>query len=194
MDCAACPRATQIGFDTTFVQQRRNLAFRFPCLYKLSIHPTDRVHLLGGSRHQYDPICLNTLLFPTRKLHLGKLGLIDQPPAQSVSGWATLPKPVFDKPALACEHLGRQLSAVLASHGSFDAFDDRGNRAPIVLELLSTIVHADASARASIFVIGAFICILKATPATDVVDQNCSEIRLPALDLRDQPRKRVAPR
>src|SRR5262245_53744319 len=104
MNCAARPRPIQVRFSTSFVEQLRNLALRLSSLYKHSIHPTDRVHFLGWPRYQYDPIRLNALLFSARKFGLGKLGLIDQLPAQSVSSRTTLPKPVFDKSALAGEH------------------------------------------------------------------------------------------
>jgi hypothetical protein len=43
-------------------------------------------------------------------------------------------------------------------------------------------------------VISALIGILEATPATHIVNQNRGEIRLPVLDIRDQPRQRVATR
>src|SRR5262245_43307501 len=107
MDRPARPRPTQVSLDTTFVQLCRDLALGFPSLYKHSVYPTDRLHFLFGPWRQYDPICLNGLLFSARKFGFGKLGLIDQLPAQSVSGRATLPKPVFDKTALARENLGR---------------------------------------------------------------------------------------
>ena len=41
-------------------------------------------------------------------------------------------------------------------------------------------------------VIGAFICILKSTPAADVVDQDRREIRGTGLDLRHQFLKSLA--
>jgi hypothetical protein len=41
------------------------------------------------------------------------------------------------------EHFDRKLPAVFASHCPFDAFDDGGNRIPIVLELLSAMLPAE---------------------------------------------------
>lgn len=41
------------------------------------------------------------------------------------------------------EHFDRKLPAVFASHCPFDTFDVGGNRTPIVLELLSAMLHAE---------------------------------------------------
>jgi hypothetical protein len=56
----------------------------------------------------------------------------------SISSHAPLPEAEFDQTALPGENFGRELAAVLAGHGSLDAFDDGGDGASIILELLGT--------------------------------------------------------
>ena len=69
--------------------------------------------------------------------------MVDQHPPQPETCRPTLAIAQLDQPALALEHLGGQLATVLSGHGPFDALDDRGCRAAVVLELLGTVVDVD---------------------------------------------------
>jgi len=55
-----------------------------------------------------------------------------------------LAEPQLNQPALACEDLGRELAAILASHSPFDAFDDRGHRGTVILKLLGAVGDLNA--------------------------------------------------
>jgi hypothetical protein len=96
-----------------------------------------------------------------------------------------LPETALDEATLPRKHLGRQLTAILASHSSLNAFDNCRDGASIVLELLRTIVDADAGSFADVLVVSAFISVLKSTPTAHIVDEYCSEVRLSALDVID---------
>jgi hypothetical protein len=94
-----------------------------------------------------------------------------------------LPEPQLDQPALAGEHLGRQLPAVFACHGALDAFDDGRHRRAVVLELLGAVGDLDAGAAADVLVVRALVGILKSPPAADVVDQDDLEVGTAVLNV-----------
>ena len=73
-------------------------------------------------------------------------GLVDEAAAQSISRWAALAVAKLNQTALPGEHLDGQFPAVFASHRALDAFDDGGDRAAIILELLGAVLDADAGA------------------------------------------------
>jgi hypothetical protein len=73
-----------------------------------------------------------------------------------------------------------------------DPNQHRGDRTSIVLELLGAILDADACPPADVFVIGALVGVLEATPTADVVNQDGVEFRLSALNIPDQPLQRIA--
>src|ERR1035441_10475469 len=77
----------------------------------------------------------------------------------------SLTEPQFDKVALADKDLGRQFAAVFAGHGALYAFDDCRDRTAVILKLLGTVVDVDLGAAAEVFVVGAFISVLKASPS-----------------------------
>ena len=81
-----------------------------------------------------------------------------------------MPISELDEATLACEYLGREFTAVFPCHGAFDAFDDGGDWGAIVLELLGTIDHPNASLLADVFVVGTFVGVLEPSPSTDVID------------------------
>lgn len=60
-----------------------------------------------------DPVGRKTLLLAVRQLPLGIAMLVDQHPAQSVSGRATLAEAEFDQAALTSEDLHREFAAAL---------------------------------------------------------------------------------
>ena len=111
---------------------------------------------------------------------------VDQCAAKSVAGHAALPVTEFDQPALASESLRREFPAVLASHSALNALDDRRNRGPVILELLDTVGDLDTRAPADVFVVGALVGVLKASPAANVVHQDDFEIGEATFDVLDQ--------
>jgi hypothetical protein len=85
----------------------------------------------------------------------------------------------LDEAAGALKDLGRQFAAVFARHRAFDALDDvRGGRT-VVLELLGAVVDGDPGALADVFIVAAFVGVLKTTPAADVVGEDALEVGLP---------------
>src|SRR5207244_12106828 len=99
---------------------------------------------------------------------------------------STLPKPQSNPTALPCENLDRQLPAVLAGHRALHALDDCRAQASVVLELLSAVVHRDASLFANALVVGALVGILKTAPSAHVVDENRPEVSGSAPNVIDQ--------
>ena len=93
----------------------------------------------------------------------------------------------LDQPALAGEHLGRQLTRVLAGHRPLDTLDDGRDRRAVVGELPGAVVHGDAGALADVLVVGALVGVLEAAPAADVIDQHHLEVGAAALDVGDRP-------
>ena len=55
---------------------------------------------------------------------------------------------MFNKTALPCEYLDRKLPAVLASHDSFDVFEEDRTDAAVIVKLLAAIVNPDDLVRA----------------------------------------------
>lgn len=103
--------------------------------------------------------------------------------AEPEPGRAALPEAEFDQPALPDEHVGRKLAAVSARHHPFDAFDDRRAGAPVVLELLSTVIDGDVRPVANVLVVCAFIGVLEPSSAADVVDKDRLEAGLASLHI-----------
>ena len=56
----------------------------------------------------------------------------------------------------------------------------------VVLELLGAVGDLNAGAFADVLVVGAFVGILEAAPAADVIDEDDREVRLAAFDVLDQ--------
>lgn len=102
--------------------------------------------------------------------------------AEPEPGRAALPEAEFDQPALPDEHVGRKLAAVSARHHPFDAFDDRRAGAPVVLELLSTVIDGDVRPVANVLVVCAFIGVLEPSSAADV-DKDRLEAGLASLHI-----------
>src|SRR6202040_3105208 len=57
---------------------------------------------------------------------------------------------------------------------------------------LGAIMHTDPGAPADVFVIGAFVDVLKPTPAAHVVDQDCREVGGVVLNIGNQSLQGVA--
>src|SRR5690606_38420685 len=103
-----------------------------------------------------------------------------------------LAKTLFDQPSLPGKHLGRELAAIFAGHGAFDAFDDGRDRAAIIVVLLGAILPRPPGAPADILVVRGLVGVLEAAPAADVIDQHQGEIGRAGLNILDQLPERIA--
>ncbi|MNI58996.1 hypothetical protein D3C73_1141330 [compost metagenome] len=95
-------------------------------------------------------------------------------------------KTLLDETALACENFLGQFTAVLAGHGSLDAFIYSCQWRTVVFEGLCAIHHPDAGAGAEVFVVSTLICVLKTSPTADVIDQNDLELSPSGLNIVKQ--------
>src|SRR5262249_7708662 len=84
-------------------------------------------------------------------------------------------------------------TAVLSRHSAFHAFHNGGNRAAVIFEWLCAIADLDVCPAANVLVVRALIGILKPAPTTDVINQNCTEIRTTVVDIADELLQRIAP-
>jgi hypothetical protein len=112
--------------------------------------------------------------------------LINEHTAQPIAGWTALPDPEFNQSTLAGEHLGRQLTAVLAGHRAFNPFNYGGNWRAVVFELLGAIGDLHTRASAYVLVVRAFISVLKSPPTTHVISDDHLKIRAATFDVFDQ--------
>ena len=119
-------------------------------------------------RHQNDAIGFKALLLPVFELSLWSTVFIDQLAAHSVTGRAALPKAQGSPTAMTDGHFRGKLAAILARHHTLHIFQDGGDKAAIVFELLGTVRDPDTRVLADEFVIGALIGVLEATPAADI--------------------------
>ena len=108
--------------------------------------------------------------------YLGKMKVKVGPVTSEFSGRAALTVADFDQAALAGKYLCRQLAAVLAGHCAFDALDDSGDWTAVVLELLGTILHGNSGSAADVFVIRAFVRVLKASPSAHIINEDAGKI------------------
>ena len=148
--------------------------------------------LVRRPRDQDHPVGLQALPLAGAKQAQRLPVRVDPHPPEPVAGDAALPVAELDQPALAGEHLDRQLARVLAGHRPLDPLDDGRDRRAVVGELLGAVVHGDAGALADVLVVGALVGVLEPPPAADVVDQHHLEVGAPALDVGDQPLQLVA--
>jgi len=132
--------------------------------------PFDVAAFVVGPRHQGHAIGLQALVRAPRQLGLDGALHVDKGSPQPIARRAALSEAQLDQPALAGEHLGRQLAAVLPSHRSFHALDDGGAQTSVILKLLGAILDVDACAPTDVFVVGAFISVLEPAPTADVID------------------------
>lgn len=84
----------------------------------------------------------------------------------------TLPKAKLDQAALAGKHLGGQVTAVFPRHDALDALDNFRAALPSFSNCSAQYSSVMPARRQAQFVGRAFIGILEATPAADVVDQD----------------------
>ena len=170
MNRAAGPRATKIGEDASLIEARGDLPLLLAVLDEGPVDPADDVDLFGRAGNKDDAIRLDALVFAACQLPFTS-NLIHESSAQSEAGRSALPEAEFDQPALTGEHLRGKLAAVFPGHGALDAFDDGGDRAAIVVELLGAILDLDAGPLADELVVSAFVRILEAPPTANIVDK-----------------------
>src|ERR1035438_907720 len=147
------------------------------------VNPADCFDFIRRARHENYPVGLDALLFTMGQDALLLAALVAQHSPQAEAGRAALAKAQFDKAALTDEDLGRELAAILSSHGAFDPFDNRRYGAAVVLKPLSAVVYVDFCAAADVLVIGTLIGILEASPAAYVVNEDSAEVGVPTLDV-----------
>jgi len=173
---AGIPWPIQIGGHAFLIQAVGDLAEGQIFLDQPAIHLVDPGHFLVRTGHQGNTVGLQRFMFATLQLSLDVAALVHQHAAQAVSSGAALTETQFDQAALPGEDFDRKLPAVFAGHGAFDALDDGRDGRAVILELLGAIGDIDAGTLADVFVIGAFIRILKPAPAAYVINQNDIEV------------------
>ena len=124
---------------------------------------------------------------------LSLAALVYQHPAQTESSSATLLETLLNQSAGSLKNFGRQFAAVFTGHRAFDAFDNRGPWSAVIFKLLGTIMHRHTRPAADVFVIGALIGILEASPATDIIYKDGGEVDFSVLNILNHLCQRIAP-
>jgi len=71
----------------------------------------------------------------------------------------------------------------ICADGYFDTFDDCGDGGDLSFRVPGAIMNRDSGPPTQVFIIGAFIGILKSPPPADVMQEDGGEIDLPAFDV-----------
>jgi len=177
---------------TCGVHSLRNLALGPALVDEQLVHALDNPLFFFGAGHQDDAVGLQALLLAARQLALRVAVLVDQHPAQPVSGRAALAIPQLDEAALPGEDFDRKFPAVFPCHDPLDGFQKVRADAAVVLKLLATVVYPDPGAGTDVLVIRALVGILKTAPAADVVDEDRFEVGIAGLDFGHQVLQRLA--
>ena len=82
-----------------------------------------------------------------------------------------------------------QLSAEFGRHDSLDIFEDAGNNASVVVELLRAARRLDSRLLAFELVVRTLINVLEAPPSADIIDQHVTEVGMAGPDLLNQLRQ-----
>jgi hypothetical protein len=128
------------------------------------------------ARDKDHAIGLDALMLGTGQDAFSLSAMVSEHASKPKTRRTALMKAQFNKPALAVEHLHGKLPAIFAGREPLKAFEHRGNRAAIILELLGAVLNTNVSAPADVFVVGALVGILKPPPAAHVIDENHLEI------------------
>ena len=131
-------------------------------MHKMGLHGKSFIPLIMGFGCNV-PAIMASRTIENRKSRLITM-LVNQHPPQAKSGKAALFVTQIDKTRLAGEHFARQLTAVFRSHCSFDTLYNGGDRAIVVSELFGAVLHPNAGFFADVFIVGAFIGVLKTSP------------------------------
>lgn len=73
---------------------------------------------------------------------------------------------------------------VFAGHCSSDAFDNGWTQGCCCLNMLHAAVNFRTCLPANILTVSTFICILKPSPTTDIVNKRCAEVAVGILNIR----------
>jgi len=192
VDSPPAPGSAVLGRDFSTLQERSNFGLQPAFIDEGPIHPVHGLDFDGFAGDQDHPIGLDALVLPASQRAFVDTFVVHEHTAKSETRGASLAVADFDQAALAGEYLGRQFAAVPAGHRPLDALDDGRNRAAVVLELLSTVLDRNAGPLADVFVVGAFVGVLEAAPAADVVYEDRRELGSCVLYIRDQSLERVA--
>jgi isopenicillin-N epimerase len=186
MNCALSPGPTQIAGNSTFVQHSRQLRFNYSAFHECAVHPTHNLNFHLWPMNENDPVCLYAFLLPSIQQSLLETVYVTQHSTEPKSCGTTLAKAKFNKSTLPDENFGGKFAAVFTCHRALHALHDGRNGAAVILKLLSTVMNFDFRASTDVLVISTLIRILKASPATNVIDQNCAEISLASLHVMNQ--------
>src|SRR4051794_10086917 len=96
--------------------------------------------------------------------------------------------------ALAQKYLLRELSTVIGGSNALHILENDGGQAAVILELVCAIVNANSRSPAGELIVGAFIDVLKASPAAHVINEDAIEVCLSELDVINQLLKALASR
>ena len=172
MHCPPVPSSPVVRQDALRVQSGGNLGFQLSVSGELCINPPNDFDLLVRSGHQHNAVGLDALLFAHFQLAFFHAVGVHQNPAQPVTRRAALPESKFHQPARPLINLRRKFPAVFTRHRPLDALDNGGDRAAVIFKLFRAVVNRNARLFADVFVIGAFVGILKSAPPAHVINQN----------------------
>lgn len=171
---------------TFSIQRFGNLLFAPMILDEAMEYAVDDLDFGFGAGNKNDAVSLEAFALPGQQFAFFIAVLINQHAAQAKACRTALTKPEFDKAALSRKDLDGQIAAIISSHDPANGFQEMGSNGAVVLKLLCTIVNNHSCARAQIFVMGAFVSILKSTPAADIIDEDCLELRTSCCDVVHQ--------
>ena len=185
------PAPPQVGRHAFLVEDVGYLGFEQAAGQEHRIHPADDPDLGIRPRDEDDPVRLEAFTLAPGEVRLGAAVLVQHHPAQSIAGGAALAVTHDDQAALAFVHLDREILAVGGSHDPFDALEDGGWHAAVVLKLLGTVVHRDAGLPAFILVGARLVGVLESAPSAHVVDEYGGEVGGPCPNVGQQAPKLV---
>ena len=191
MHRASSPRAPGVRHQPAVIECLGDLAFAEVLLKEHRVDGADDLDLISGPGHEYDTVGLKALVLASLQQSLCFAALVDELAPKPESRWPTLAVAHLDETALALEHLGRELSAVLTGHRPLHAFDDGRDRTAIVLELFGAVDELQTSALQLVFVVSALVGVLKSPPATDVIHKDRLEVGVARLNIIEQSLQRV---
>src|SRR5258706_1271257 len=97
----------------------------------------------------------------------------NQQPSQSVSWLSSLPKTESRQFFMPSVGLYTEFSAVFPCHHSLERLHNRAEHCRVMQEGLGGVMYGKTRPLAKKLVISCFVYILKSSPATNVIDQNC---------------------
>src|ERR1700733_6581695 len=141
MDGSASPCSTQVCRYSAIIKHLCQLRLDDSFFDKYAVHPSNYLDFFLRSRNESNSIRMDTLLFPPIQETFLVSTNIDQHPSKSEPRSTSLPKTQFNKSTLTYEHLGGQLSAVLARPRALNSLNDCRDWAAIVFKLFGAVMH-----------------------------------------------------